>query len=43
MAGTPDLIGLVEQNLARLAHTFLTHGNYYFFTEKELHAYFYHL
>jgi hypothetical protein len=38
-----DLIGLVEQNLAVLSDAFVTNINDYFFTEKELHAYFYHL
>lgn len=38
-----DLIGLFEQNLKVLTDTFHDNINDYFFTEKELHSYFYHL
>lgn len=43
MSNPRDLIGLVEQNLRTLTDAFVANINDYFFTEKELHAYFYHL
>lgn len=43
MSYRQNLIGLVEQNLSLLTDVFATNINDYFFTEKELHAYFYHL
>lgn len=38
-----ELIGLVEKNLKDLADVFRANINDYFYTEKELHSYFYHL
>lgn len=38
-----ELSELIEQNLSVLTDAFRTNINDYFFTEKELHAYFYHL
>ncbi len=43
MSQRRDLIELIEQHLNMLADTFLNNINDFFFTEKELHAYFYHL
>jgi hypothetical protein len=43
MSSPRDLIVDVEENLEMLADVFVTNNNDYFFTEKELHAYFYHL
>lgn len=43
MAYSQDMNSLVEQNSALLGRAFMTNINSCFFTEKELHAHFYHL
>jgi hypothetical protein len=43
MSDNGTLIAAVEKNLNKLGEDFLAYHNDYFFTEKELHSYFYHL